>query len=93
MNNEQPSSNKTPISSTHSISSTTLNVNITNHFLGNSSQSKSINNNDSTTSFQRDSCSLTTCGHYCNLCQPILQQLILITQKSVQLNPHPVNQT
>jgi hypothetical protein len=37
--------------------------------------------------YRTDSCSLTTCGHQCNICRQPLQQLFLSSQKYVSNSP------
>src|SRR5689334_11091737 len=44
------------------------------------SQSEEVNHRESSMD-ELKSCALTTCGHFCGLCPPVLQQLILLSQK------------
>ena len=40
-----------------------------------------------------DRCCLSTCGHYCNMCHPILQQLLLLCHKCMsKYEQHPVRE-
>jgi hypothetical protein len=44
-------------------------------------QNGQSNNNSSKNEEFHKECALTTCGHYCSLCPPVLQQLLLLSQK------------